>query len=308
MAHQPIHGVTGQGLQTTAADIVERVYIIAIVVIIGLMVLHWAIDLGKQIRRMLRAKPQIRRMTLNELWQHTFLMLSFIVLVVSGFALRFSESWFSKFFFGWEGGFERRGDIHRVAAVVFLITVAWHAVYLIVSPRGRKFWKDIFPTWKDFSQFWRRIQYNLGRRPNSPRYGRFSYVEKAEYWALIWGSVVMIVTGFLLWFDNWVVQFLPKGALDVALVIHYWEAWLATLAIFVWHLYSTVFNPHVYPMNPSWLTGKMPEQMYKHEHPDHLEEARADTEEQIRRELETLRARSDEDAEPEEPPDPETQA
>ena len=91
MASQPIHGVTGQGLQTTAADIVERIYIVAIVVIIGLMVLHWVIDLGKQIRRMLRAKPQIRRMTLNELWQHTFLMLSFVVLVVSGFGLRFSE-------------------------------------------------------------------------------------------------------------------------------------------------------------------------------------------------------------------------
>jgi cytochrome b subunit of formate dehydrogenase len=307
MAAQPIHGVTGQGLQTTAADIVERVYIVAIVVIIGLMVLHWLIDLGKQIRRMLKAKPQIRRMSLNELWQHTFLMISFIVLVVSGFGLRFSESWFSRFFFGWEGGFERRGDIHRIAAVVFLITAVWHTVYLIVSPRGRKFWRDIFPNWKDFSQFWRRIQYNLGRRPNSPRYGRFSYVEKAEYWALIWGSVVMIVTGFLLWFDNWVVQFLPKGALDVALVIHYWEAWLATLAIFVWHFYSTVFNPHVYPMNPSWLTGRMPEEMYKHEHPDHLEEARAETDEHIRQELEQLRARDEEDAEePAQPPDPDT--
>jgi cytochrome b subunit of formate dehydrogenase len=309
MASQPIHGVTGQGLQTTAADIVERIYIVAIVVIIGLMVLHWLIDLGKQLRRLLRSKPQIRRMSLNELWQHTFLMISFVVLVVSGFALRFSESWFSRFFFGWEGGFERRGDIHRIAAVIFLITAAWHTIYLFASQRGRKFWKDIFPTWQDFTQFWHRILYNLGRRGHSPRYGRFSYVEKAEYWALIWGSAVMIVTGFLLWFDNWVVQFLPKGALDVALVIHYWEAWLATLAILVWHLYSTVFNPHVYPMNPSWLTGRMPENMYRHEHPDHLEEARAETEEQIRRELELLRARNGEDGpEPKEPSEPETKA
>ena len=66
----------------------------------------------------------------------------------------------------------------------------------------------------------------------------------------------------------------PKGVLDVALVVHFWEAWLATLAVAVWHLYSTVFHPNVYPMNPSWLTGRMPEEMYRHEHPEHLEEAR----------------------------------
>ena len=78
----------------------------------------------------------------------------------------------------------------------------------------------------------------------------------------------MIITGILLWFDNYFVQFLPKGFLDVALVIHYYEAILASLAIAIWHLYSTIFSPQVYPMNPSWLTGKMPEDMFKHEHPE----------------------------------------
>jgi cytochrome b subunit of formate dehydrogenase len=299
VASRPIHGITGEGLQTTAADIVERIYIVAIVVIIGLMVLHWALDLVKQIRRLLARKPQILRMTLSEVWQHTFLMVTFIVLVVSGFALRFSESWLSRFFFGWEGGFERRGEIHRFAAVVFIFTVVWHAIYVVASRRGRKFYRDIFPGWIDFSQFWHRIEYNLGRRARPPRYGRFSYVEKAEYWALIWGSVVMVITGLMLWFDNWFIRFFPKGVLDVALVIHYWEAWLATLAIFVWHLYSTVFDPRVYPMNPSWLTGRMPDAMYRHEHPEHFEEAREETEEQARRELERLKARSGDEGEEE---------
>jgi formate dehydrogenase gamma subunit len=261
------------------------------------MVLHWALDLVKQIRRLLSRKPQIRRMTLNEVWQHTFLMISFIVLVFSGFALRFAESWFSRFFFGWEGGFERRGDVHRFAAVAFIITVVWHAVYLITNKRGRKFLADMMPAWKDLGQLWQRVLYNLGKRPGPPRFGRFSYVEKAEYWALIWGSAIMVLTGVLLWFDNWFIQFLPKGVLDVALVIHYWEAWLATLAIFVWHLYSTVFDPKVYPMNPSWLTGRMPERMYRHEHPEHFEQAQAETEEHARRELEMLRARSEEEEE-----------
>ncbi len=77
----------------------------------------------------------------------------------------------------------------------------------------------------------------------------------------------MVITGFALWFDNVVVKFLPGTVLDVMLVIHYYEAWLAFLAILIWHMYATVFNPEVYPMNPSWITGMMPQDMYEKEHP-----------------------------------------
>ncbi len=155
---------------------------------------------------------------------------------------------------------------------------------------------DMMPVRRDFKFFVDRILYNLGLREHNPCIQRFSYVEKAEYWALVWGTIVMIATGFLLWFDNWFVQFLPKGILDIALVVHFWEAWLASLAILVWHLYSVVFSPHVYPMNPSWLTGTMPEEMYAHEHPGHLEEARADTEAMLQDQLDKVR-KSDEEAE-----------
>ncbi|MEW6367673.1 MAG: cytochrome b/b6 domain-containing protein [Acidobacteriota bacterium] len=109
-----------------------------------------------------------------------------------------------------------------------------------------------------------------------------------SYWALVWGSVVMAATGALLWFDNYFIQHLPKGALDVALVVHYWEAWLATLAILIWHLYAAVFDPRVYPMNPSWLTGRMPENIYGLEHAGHLDQARKETAEIVRRETEGL--------------------
>jgi cytochrome b subunit of formate dehydrogenase len=281
MAANPIHGVSGGGLRTPVADIVEKIYIIAIVVIIGLMALHWLIDLGRQLLNLFRSRPQVRRMRTGEVWQHMFLAVTFTVLVITGFALRFDQSWFAKLLFGWDHGFVIRGTVHRVAAVLFMLTVLWHVIYLSTL-RGRQFFVDMMPLRTDFTFFFDRILYNFGRRKQTPQFERFSYVEKAEYWALVWGTVVMIITGLMLWFDNWIIQFLPKGVLDVALVIHYWEAWLATLAILVWHLYSTVFNPHVYPMNPSWLTGMMPEEMYKHEHPAHLEEARRDTDEMLK--------------------------
>lgn len=287
LAATPIHGINDKGLQTPIAGVIEKIYIIAIIIIIGFMLIHWIIDLIRQIVNSMR-KPQVRRMRGGEVWQHTLTMVSFLVLVVSGFALRFSNSWISEFFFGWEGGFELRGLIHRIAAVTFIVTVIWHILYLVLTERGKAFFKDMLPGLLDFTQFYHRIMYNLGRRSESPKFKRFSYIEKAEYWAIVWGTVVMIATGLFLWFDNYFSLFLPKGFLDVSLVIHYWEAWLATLAIGVWHLYSTLFNPHVYPMNPSWITGKMPKDMYKHEHPLHLDEAIKDEEKQIKKELRSI--------------------
>jgi len=287
LAATPIHGITDGGLHTPIADIVEKIYIIAIIVIIGFMLLHWIIDLIRQIVNTIR-KPQVRRMRTNEVCQHTLTMLSFFALVVSGFALRFNEAWITQFFFGWEGGFELRGLIHRISAIIFIVTVIWHILYLVLTERGKAFLKDMLPGLLDFFQFYERIMYNLGRRAEPPQFKRFSYVEKAEYWAIVWGTAVMIITGLLLWFDNYFSVFLPKGFLDVSLVIHYWEAWLATLAIAVWHLYSTLFNPHVYPMNPSWLTGKMPKEQYEHEHPLHLDEAIKEEEKSIKKELKSI--------------------
>ncbi len=293
MASTPIHGVGGQGLRTAVADVVEKIYIVAITVIIGLMVLHWLIDLYRHLRKVVNERPQVQRMRPDEVAQHALLAISFISLVISGFALRYDQGFVARFFFGWEGGFEVRGTLHRIWAVVFMLTVVWHILYLM-SPRGRKYLNDMMPIPRDFKFFLNRMLHNLGLRRDMQCIQRFNYVEKAEYWALVWGTAVMIVTGLMLWFDNWFIQFLPKGVLDVALVVHFWEAWLASLAILVWHMYSVVFHPHVYPMNPSWITGTMPEEMYRHEHPVHLEEARRETEERIQRQLERVRRRENE--------------
>lgn len=268
LAATPIHGIseTGEKLESKVVKVVRVVYIIAIIVVIGLMAVHWLIDLFRQIVLVIK-KPSVRRMLRNEVWQHTLLMVSFIVLVITGFALRYGDSWMAKLLFGWDHGFLVRGIIHRVAAVILTITTIWHFFYLFTK-RGKQYLKDMLPKFSDFKHFFQRIMFNLGLSKTSPEFKRFSYIEKAEYWALIWGNAVMIITGFLLWFDNKFVHILPKGSLEVALVIHFYEAILASLAILIWHMYATIFNPHVYPMNPSWLTGKMPKDMFKHEHGD----------------------------------------
>jgi cytochrome b subunit of formate dehydrogenase len=263
-ASAPIHGTPGVS-RTFAARVVERIYIFTIIVVIGGMILHWLVDLRKQIH-LVNLRKQITRMNFNEVWQHTFLMVTFITLVLTGFALRFSEAWWAKLLFGWEGGFPLRGVIHRVAAVLFVLTAIWHLAYL-ARPRGRQFLKEMMPRKLDLAQFGQMMAYNLDRRPDRPHFGRFSYVEKAEYWALVWGTIIMVISGAFMWEEHLAARYFPKGFLDVMLVIHYYEAWLATLAILIWHMYSTVFSPAVYPMNPSWFTGKMPEAVFRHEHP-----------------------------------------
>ncbi len=261
---------TATGIKTGWPRFFTVLYYWIISVTIGLMVLHC---LGDWIRyiRIMGEKSFVVRMTINETFQHWILASSFIVLVISGFSLRFSDAWWVQILFGWGGGegFVIRGQVHRIAAVVFTICSVWHVLYLFTR-RGRHWFKDMLATPKDLTHIMESALFFLGARKERPRFGRFSYMEKCEYWALIWGSVIMTATGVLLWFDNYFVERwnLPKGILDVVLVIHYYEAWLATLAILVWHGYSTVFGPHVYPMNPAWLTGKMPKSMYKDEHPD----------------------------------------
>lgn len=263
LATTKIHG-TNPGERTRLAHLVTAIYRVLIFAIIGGMLLYVAIDFNRQFRRV-RSGPQVPRMSANAIAQHTALAVTFIVLVLTGFALRYPEQGLFQFLFGWDGGSRVRGAAHRTAAVVFTLSCGWHLLYLYTA-EGRRFLRDMMPRWRDLRELTQMMRFNLGRSTRRPAFDRFGYVEKAEYWALIWGAVVMFLTGVLLWFDNRLVQWIPKGFLEVALVIHFYEAVLATLAIVVWHMYSTVLNPGVYPGNPAWITGTMPEEMHRHEH------------------------------------------
>jgi cytochrome b subunit of formate dehydrogenase len=124
----------------------------------------------------------------------------------------------------------------------------------------------MWPSATDLAGLWENLQYHLGRAPQKPAFGRFNYAEKAEYWALVWGTIVMAATGIMLWAKVIVGNLMPRWWLDVATAIHFYEAILATLAILVWHFYQVFFDPDVYPMNWAWWDGKMPLHHYEEEH------------------------------------------
>ena len=114
----------------------------------------------------------------------------------------------------------------------------------------------------------------LGVSKVRPRFGMFSFAEKAEYLAFLWGSVVMVVSGFLLWFENFTLRNFPKWVADAATAIHFYEAILASLAILIWHFYMTIFDPDVYPMDKAWWNGKASADHLKHSRPEYYLEIR----------------------------------
>ena len=115
----------------------------------------------------------------------------------------------------------------------------------------------MLPDWKDVTDFRDAMMYYLGRSEQRPQFRRFTYAEKAEYWALVWGMFVMASTGLMAWFKVGVASRSAAGGWTLPLTIHWYEAILATLAIIVWHIYSVIFDPDAYPMNWAWYDGKM---------------------------------------------------
>ena len=262
---------------------ISTLYTALILVVVGGMVIHNGLDFGKKLRRKLAIQkgliiePPVAhrlyvRMTVHERLQHAALVLSFTVLVVTGFMLRFPEAW-------WVQGirslsvhaFELRNWAHRIAGVVLIAAGLWHGIYLLFTTPGRALLRDLWPRGRDLVDPWHVLRYNLGLAKTKPSFGRFSYIEKTEYWAMVWGTLLMTITGLILWFDNTSIGYFTKLGFDVSRTIHYYEAILATLAIIVWHFYFVIFNPDVYPMNLAWLTGRMSERELLEEHPAELE-------------------------------------
>jgi cytochrome b subunit of formate dehydrogenase len=239
-------------------------YLALIILVIGAMFLHNAI-IWQSKARALRAmqNPMMTRMSTNQRWQHLILLTSFIVLVLTGFALKFPNSWLADVL---AMGEKLRSITHRVAGVVLIGAGVYHILYLAMTREGRRLICDVAPRPRDAFDVWATLRYYLGLGDEKPKFGRFNYAEKAEYWALVWGTALMALTGVMIWAKVWVGDLLARWWVDVATAIHFYEAILATLAIVVWHFYQVFLDPDVYPMNWAWWDGKMPVEQYRHEH------------------------------------------
>jgi len=187
---------------------------------------------------------------------HAATFLTFFALVWSGFALKFPEAGWARPLVTWEEQLAVRGWLHRGAALGMLAAFLFHFLHVAIDRRARACILGMLPNRHDLHELGAKLAWLAGRRKEMPQAPALGYAEKAEYLALLWGTLVMAVTGFLLWFENWTLAHLPAWAPNVATAIHYYEAILASLAILVWHFYFVLFDPVVYPMDTTWLTGR----------------------------------------------------
>jgi cytochrome b subunit of formate dehydrogenase len=218
------------------------------------------------------------RMTLNERMQHLNLAVNFTLLVITGFALSYSTAFWVSPITDLPMGMTFRGFLHRLCGVATLFLGGYHLLYLAFTKRGRKIIKDMIPGVKDAIDLWETLKNNLfiNRPAKELKMPRFNFREKLEYLGLIWGTIVMTVTGLILWFKTEWLAFFPMWTWDVVRAIHFYEAVLATLTIIVWHFYSVVFNPDVYPMSWAWITGDLTEHEMELEHGLELEKIKAE--------------------------------
>lgn len=256
----PVHVVATAGEGNRLLYYVRLFYLFTIPTLIALMLLHNLLDWWRKARRLAayRSLQTPFRLTFNERVQHVLLLASFIVLVVTGFALKFPQSFWAAPIVRWEGSLALRGLLHRIAAVVLMGAAVYHVIYLIALKSGRQWLREMLPTVKDVRDSVETVGYNLGYRRRMPSFPKFNYAEKAEYWALVWGTVVMALTGIVLWAHDFMLKYFSTSWIDIATAIHYYEAILATLAIVVWHFYAVIFDPEIYPLKWTVLTGRAP--------------------------------------------------
>jgi cytochrome b subunit of formate dehydrogenase len=243
---------------------IRKFYLGMIFAVIGAMLIHNLIIWRKKaLMRRDEHHRTIVRMTKPQRWQHVTLFTSFFVLVLTGFALKFPDSWFATMMAMSESV---RGWTHRIAGIVLIGVGVYHILYIAFTRDGRRLVADFLPEPKDATDGWKVMRYYLGLGQEKPAFRRFTYAEKAEYWALVWGLMVMAATGIMLWAKVSFGNLLPRWWLDIATAIHFYEAVLATLAIVVWHFYQVFLDPDVYPMNWAWWDGKMSFDHYNEEH------------------------------------------
>jgi formate dehydrogenase gamma subunit len=225
------------------------------------------------------AKKTITRFDIHQIIQHWGLMGSFTLLVITGFPLKFNNWAISQWWTGFLGGIEVTRSIHRYAAWTMIAVCLYHLVYIAYSIviQKKPFPVKMLPRRQDIVSFFQEIRYYLGLRKEKPKFDRFNWREKVEYWAIFWGITVMAASGLILMFPVAFTNFMPGWTVPTALVVHSYEAMMALVWIVLVHIFFSHFTPGVFPINTSIFSGKVPVERYRQEHPLEYEREYKDT-------------------------------
>ncbi len=212
--------------------------------------------------------PRFRTMARIE---HAILMVSFTVLALTGLPQKYALQAWAEWMIKAMGGIEFIRIVHRWSAMLLVVGSIYHlftSAYRFFVKRERM---RMLPVKQDALDLLQTIKHNLGISADAPRMAKFNFGEKVEYWAVVWGTAIMAITGFMLWNPIAATVFLPGEFIPAAKAAHGGEALLAVLSIVIWHMY----NVHIKHFNPSMFTGKLPRHQMEEEHALELERLEA---------------------------------
>ena len=213
------------------------------------------------------------RFTISQRFEHWVFITSFILLGITGMVQRYSDNPISEFIVSLVGGVENLRLIHHIAAIITMLIVIYHIGalgYRIYVNRSRL---TMLPIINDVTNVYHAFLYFIGRRKHPPQQGRYTFEEKLEYWAVVWGTMIMAVTGFMMWNPIATTRILPGQYIPAAKVAHSLEAMLAILSILIWHMYQVLIRH----FNKSMYSGKISEDTMLHDHPIELADIKAGT-------------------------------
>ena len=199
--------------------------------------------------------------------EHAFMILAFVLLSLTGLPQKFADAGWAQALVALFGGVDVMRTVHRVTGFLMVALVAEHLIVAAWSVATRRCRPSMMVTRQDFHDAADTLRYYLGLREHEPRFDRYDYKQKFEYWGLVMGSAIMIVSGLILYFPVLTVSLLPGVVIPAAKVAHSNEAMLALLTIVTWHLYSANLNPEVFPIDKAIFTGRISRERMLREHP-----------------------------------------
>ncbi len=233
------------------------------------------VETALKIERAQPAPEYFIRFTVGQRIEHIVIMLTFIGLTVTGLPQKFNDASLSVWVVNNLGGIDNVRFLHRVLACSLMAASFYHLAKIGWTISRGRFTPSMIPTPKDFMDVLQMLRYSVGLTSTKPLFDRYDYSEKFEYWGIVYGNMIMIATGLVLWFPTYVTRVLPgeliildPGELiPAAKEMHTGEALLALLVILVWHLYSVMLSPAHFPLNTSMFTGKISKHDLMEEHP-----------------------------------------
>lgn len=199
--------------------------------------------------------------------EHAAVMTLFTLLAITGLPQKFFDQAWAQTLMGLLGGVDAARWIHRMAGVLFTLVTVVHLARLTYLVAAGRTSLALVPTRQDFRDAITTLRYYLGLSDHHAKFDRFDYKQKFEYWGMILGSLVVVITGLILLYPIEITQWLPGALIPIAVVAHSNEGLLAFLTIITWHIFNACLTPEVFPIDTTIFTGRISEERMRHEHP-----------------------------------------